>query len=210
MADKLASERHLVSAYLLEALMQALHALQLAEHDPRGTGTRAQLAEAIKVYSCLHLRMKRSSANSSKAWSGESIRCDKRVDHIYACNTPILLNFRTPACQTLSSKTQKAWSRETLTLTRTQELLRIPVRHPKLLAMLRAEDPKRVGVANLAAFNDRLWRMTDRPLRYFQEVAFWVLQHTAALELQDTGPRSGILTTALPVGWLADLQSAYT
>jgi hypothetical protein len=51
MADKLADERDLVSAYLLEALMQALHALQLAEHDARGTGTRAQLAEAIKVNS---------------------------------------------------------------------------------------------------------------------------------------------------------------
>ena len=49
MADKLASERELVSAYLLEALTQALQALQLAEHDPRGTGTRAQLAETIKV-----------------------------------------------------------------------------------------------------------------------------------------------------------------
>ena len=55
MADKLANERDLVSAYLLEALMQALHALQLAEHDPRGTGTRAQLADAIKVAACPHL-----------------------------------------------------------------------------------------------------------------------------------------------------------
>ena len=49
MADKLADEKDLVSAYLLEALTQALHALQLAEHDARGTGTRAQLAETIKV-----------------------------------------------------------------------------------------------------------------------------------------------------------------
>ena len=49
MADKLAGERDLVSAYLLEALLQALYALQLAEHDPRGTGARAQLADAIKV-----------------------------------------------------------------------------------------------------------------------------------------------------------------
>ena len=52
MADKLADEKDLVSAYLLEALMQALLALQLAEHDARGTGTRAQLAEAIKVSFC--------------------------------------------------------------------------------------------------------------------------------------------------------------
>lgn len=52
MADKLANERDLVSAYLLEALTQALNALQLAEQDPRGTGTRAQLADAIKVTTC--------------------------------------------------------------------------------------------------------------------------------------------------------------
>jgi len=57
MADKLAIERDLVSAYLLEALTQALHALQLAEHDPRGTGTRAQLADAIKVTAFHHLSM---------------------------------------------------------------------------------------------------------------------------------------------------------
>ena len=49
MADKLADEKDLVSAYLLEAMTQALQALQLSEHDARGTGTRAQLAEAIKV-----------------------------------------------------------------------------------------------------------------------------------------------------------------
>jgi hypothetical protein len=72
-----------------------------------------------------------------------------------------------------------------------QELLRIPIRRPKLLAVLKADDPKRIGVASLAAFNDRLWRMTSVPLRYFQEVAFWLFQHTAALELQDNGPRAG-------------------
>ena len=72
-----------------------------------------------------------------------------------------------------------------------QELLRIPIRRPKLLAILLADDPKRIGVASLGAFNDRLWRMTGVPLRYFQEVAFWLFQHTAALELQDGGPRAG-------------------
>lgn len=45
----LAGERELASDYLLEALLQSLHALQLAEADAKGTGTRAQLAEAIKV-----------------------------------------------------------------------------------------------------------------------------------------------------------------
>lgn len=48
-ADVLAGERELASDYLLEALLQSLHALRLAEADARGTGTRAQLAEAIKV-----------------------------------------------------------------------------------------------------------------------------------------------------------------
>lgn len=38
-----------MSDFLLEALLQSLQALQLAESDPRGTGTRAQLADAIKV-----------------------------------------------------------------------------------------------------------------------------------------------------------------
>lgn len=42
-----------MSDYLLEALLQSLQALQLAEGDPRGTGTRAQLADAIKV--CTHM-----------------------------------------------------------------------------------------------------------------------------------------------------------
>jgi len=74
-----------------------------------------------------------------------------------------------------------------------QELLRIPVRHRKLLAVLQADDPKRVGVTSLAAFNDRLWHMTGMPLRYFQEVAFWLLQHTAALEVQEGGQRAGRL-----------------
>ena len=77
-----------------------------------------------------------------------------------------------------------------------QELLRIPVRHPKLLGPLKADDPKRAGVANLAAFNDRLWVMTGMPLRYFQEVALWLFQHTAALELQDNVQRSGVLAAA--------------
>ena len=72
-----------------------------------------------------------------------------------------------------------------------QELLRIPVRHPKLLAVLKADDPKRVGVTSLAAFNARVWHMTGMPLRYFQEVAFWLLQHTAALEMQDGRQRAG-------------------
>ena len=49
LADKLADERQLASEYLLEALLAALASLQLAEADARGTGTRAQLAEAIKV-----------------------------------------------------------------------------------------------------------------------------------------------------------------
>ena len=72
-----------------------------------------------------------------------------------------------------------------------QELLRIPIRRPKLLPMLKADDPTRVGVASLGAFNDRLWQLTSTPLRYFQEVAFWLFQHTAALELRDDGSRGG-------------------
>ena len=72
-----------------------------------------------------------------------------------------------------------------------QALLRILIRRPKLLAILKAADPKRVGVVSLGAFNDRLWRQTSVPLRYFQEVAFWLFQHTASLELQDDGPRAG-------------------
>ncbi len=69
-------------------------------------------------------------------------------------------------------------------------------------------------MTSLTAFNDRLWRMTGMPLRYFQEVAFWLLQHTAALEVREDGQRAGRLLDACsmagPCLLMANLLSKLT
>ena len=75
-----------------------------------------------------------------------------------------------------------------------QELARIPGRRPKLLQVLKVEDPDRQGAANLAAFNERLWAMTVMPLRYFREVALWLFRYTASMQMGQGNP---LLTVTL-------------
>jgi hypothetical protein len=48
-AEALAKEPELAEAYMLQSLHQVMLALQAAESDPAGTGTRQLAAEAMQV-----------------------------------------------------------------------------------------------------------------------------------------------------------------